>query len=122
MLPGLASLALLVLAPAYLRLAQPSGGSQALHFGILAVFGLVHGLGFASALNSIGLPEGRRGWALAGFNAGVEAGQLVLLLVTGTTIAVLLRLVGPRRAAVGATALSGGLFATGVFWLVQRAS
>jgi hypothetical protein len=39
-------------------------------------FGLVHGLGFAGALREVGIPEGRAAIALAGFNVGVEIGQL----------------------------------------------
>jgi hypothetical protein len=43
-------------------------------------FGLVHGLGFAGALAQPGLPRQARGLALLGFNLGVEAGQLAIVL------------------------------------------
>jgi len=46
---------------------------------IALVFGLVHGLGFAGALASIGLPENDVVWALLAFNVGVEVGQLCVL-------------------------------------------
>jgi len=46
-----------------------------------ASFGLVHGLGFAGALREIGLPPGRAAVALAGFNLGVEVGQLAFVAV-----------------------------------------
>ncbi len=39
-------------------------------------FGLLHGLGFASALAEIGLPQGEIPLALFAFNLGVELGQL----------------------------------------------
>lgn len=42
-------------------------------------FGLVHGLGFAGALREVGIPEGRVAVALAGFNVGVEVGQLAFV-------------------------------------------
>jgi hypothetical protein len=42
-------------------------------------FGLVHGLGFAGALNSLGLPDGEIPAALAFFNCGVEIGQLAFV-------------------------------------------
>jgi hypothetical protein len=45
------------------------------------LFGLVHGLGFAGALNSIGLPQSHVPVALLTFNAGVEIGQLMTVLV-----------------------------------------
>jgi hydrogenase/urease accessory protein HupE len=45
------------------------------------LFGLVHGLGFAGALNSIGLPQSHLPVALLAFNLGVEIGQLMTVLV-----------------------------------------
>lgn len=41
------------------------------------VFGLVHGLGFAGALQDIGLPQQHLAVALLSFNLGVELGQLL---------------------------------------------
>lgn len=41
------------------------------------IFGLVHGLGFAGALQDIGLPQNHLAVALLTFNLGVEAGQLL---------------------------------------------
>jgi hypothetical protein len=43
------------------------------------VFGLLHGLGFASALRAIGLPEHAIPLALMFFNVGVELGQLLFI-------------------------------------------
>jgi hydrogenase/urease accessory protein HupE len=45
------------------------------------LFGLVHGLGFAGALKEIGLPDSHLPVALLSFNLGVEAGQLLTVLV-----------------------------------------
>jgi hydrogenase/urease accessory protein HupE len=42
-------------------------------------FGLLHGLGFASALLDIGLPERHVPSALLSFNVGVELGQLAVI-------------------------------------------
>jgi hydrogenase/urease accessory protein HupE len=50
------------------------------------VFGLLHGLGFASALREVGLPEHAIPLALAFFNVGVELGQLLFI---GAVFAVL---------------------------------
>lgn len=44
-------------------------------------FGLLHGLGFASALAEAGLPSAQRGLSLVSFNLGVEAGQLAWVLL-----------------------------------------
>lgn len=48
--------------------------------GITALFGLVHGCGFADVLRETGLPEGQLIASLLGFNLGVEAGQLLVVL------------------------------------------
>jgi hypothetical protein len=44
-------------------------------------FGLVHGFGFASVLNDLGLPRDALAISLAGFNIGVEFGQLSVVLL-----------------------------------------
>ncbi len=46
---------------------------------IVFLFGLLHGLGFASVLAELGLPEGRFTAGLVGFNIGVEIGQLTVI-------------------------------------------
>lgn len=45
------------------------------------IFGLFHGLGFASALGELGLRSSDIPWALLFFNLGVEAGQLAFVAV-----------------------------------------
>jgi hypothetical protein len=50
-------------------------------------FGLLHGLGFASVLGDVGLPEGRFAIALIGFNIGVELGQLAVIAVAFLVLA-----------------------------------
>ena len=45
------------------------------------LFGLLHGIGFASALQVVGLPENNIPLALFLFNVGVEAGQLAFVFV-----------------------------------------
>lgn len=46
---------------------------------VIFIFGLLHGLGFASVLAEFGLPEGTFVAALIGFNVGVEIGQLAVI-------------------------------------------
>jgi len=48
---------------------------------VIFIFGLLHGLGFASVLGEFGLPEDTFVAALIGFNVGVEVGQLVVIAV-----------------------------------------
>jgi hypothetical protein len=52
-------------------------------------FGLVHGFGFASVLGDLGLPRDALALALAGFNIGVEIGQLAVVLAVVPLIYIL---------------------------------
>jgi hydrogenase/urease accessory protein HupE len=45
------------------------------------LFGLLHGLGFAGALNELGLPQEEVPMALLAFNIGIELAQLGLIVV-----------------------------------------
>jgi hydrogenase/urease accessory protein HupE len=56
------------------------------------MFGLLHGLGFAGALQDLGLPENNILYALFLFNAGVELGQLAFVFVILFLIAVIRKL------------------------------
>lgn len=47
--------------------------------GLVFVFGLLHGLGFAGALEEVGMPRSEFVTALLGFNIGVEMGQLAVI-------------------------------------------
>lgn len=46
---------------------------------VAAIFGLVHGLGFAGVLSELGLPETDLVAALIAFNIGIEIGQLMFV-------------------------------------------
>lgn len=48
---------------------------------IIFIFGLVHGLGFASVLHDLGLPKSEFAAALITFTAGVELGQITVILL-----------------------------------------
>jgi HupE/UreJ protein len=48
--------------------------------GVVFLFGLVHGLGFAGALGQLGLPQSAYLLSLVMFNLGVELGQLTIIL------------------------------------------
>lgn len=47
---------------------------------IVFIFGLIHGMGFASALTGLGLPEKEFVTGLVMFNVGVELGQVTIIL------------------------------------------
>lgn len=82
-------------------------------------FGLIHGFGFASALNDLGLPKQALVLSLFGFNVGVEIGQLAIVSVV-VPLAFLLRRTGfYRRGVLVAGSLLIALVALG--WLIERA-
>jgi hypothetical protein len=84
---------------------------------IAAVFGLVHGLGFASALTELGLAREAMVRALIGFNIGVELGQLVFVAVVMPPLVWLAR---PGRVARLPQILSIVVAIVGAVWLVER--
>lgn len=95
----------------------PGRQSMARETVIITGFGLVHGLGFATALGELGISGGERWPALLFFNLGVELGQLAFVVaVVGVSAAL-------RRISFDATARRLALHAAGIvggFWLVER--
>ena len=53
---------------------------KASRIGVVFLFGLVHGMGFASALGELGLPQNAYLTSLLMFNVGVELGQMTVIL------------------------------------------
>jgi HupE / UreJ protein len=88
-------------------------------------FGLLHGLGFASALLEIGLPQGDVPLALFAFNLGVEAGQLMFITAVLTTGLFLARLGVSRapvlaRGSLGLVVTTYGVGALAAYWMIER--
>jgi hypothetical protein len=54
---------------------------KASRIGIVFLFGLVHGMGFANALGQLGLPQNSYLISLIMFNVGVELGQVSVILL-----------------------------------------
>jgi len=86
---------------------------------LAAVFGLIHGFGFASVLKEFGLPQAALGWSLFAFNLGVEVGQLAIVSVVASTLALVRRGSEPWAARV-ALAGSIGVILAGLYWFVER--
>jgi HupE / UreJ protein len=53
---------------------------KASRIGIVFLFGLIHGMGFASVLTELGLPKNAYLSSLLMFNLGVELGQVTVIL------------------------------------------
>lgn len=84
------------------------------------VFGLVHGLGFAAMLGELPTATSERLLALAGFNLGVEAGQLLAVVIFLPFAIALARRhqLGYRRWGVQGGSLA--IAAIAFLWLCQR--
>ncbi|AFW00181.1 hypothetical protein BAR24_05960 [Gluconobacter oxydans] len=85
---------------------------------VVFAFGLIHGFGFASSLSEVPFPKRDFIGALLGFNLGVDAGQLFIILLA--TLAV--GWFGKRPWFRSRIAIPGSLViaAIGLFWACQR--
>jgi HupE / UreJ protein len=119
-LPPLLLLGAGLFAANYLMLSGHLRDAARLRIVVTLVFGLIHGFGFAADLLELHLPTARLFSILLGFNLGVEAGQLTLVLVALGLVALLVRagLALPRPIVVDT--VSAGLVALGLFWFVSR--
>jgi hydrogenase/urease accessory protein HupE len=80
-------------------------------------FGLVHGFGFANVLHEMQLPREALAASLFTFNAGVEVGQLAVVLIAWPVLRWI------RRSAYTTPVtrwVSAAVTACGLFWFVQR--
>lgn len=84
---------------------------------VVALFGLVHGLGFAAVLGALGVAADERLAALAFFNVGVELGQLLFV-----TLVLALRYAARALSAAPLLDRVALLCAgsTGCFWTLER--
>ncbi len=95
-------------------------GSLRQHLWLVAfTFGLLHGLGFASALAEIGLPSSSAVTALLLFNVGLEIGQILVLIAA----LILANVVTRRGIQLSHPAYSAPVYFFGgvaTYWFVDR--
>ncbi len=83
------------------------------------VFGLLHGVGFASGLSMTGLPRAEIPMALLLFNVGVEIGQLAFVLLA-IAVAWAARTLALDRPAWVSRIPAYTVGSLGAFWTIQR--
>ena len=96
-----------------------SGLTERWPWVVAFAFGLLHGLGFASALREVGLPENAIPSALLFFNVGVELGQLAFVAV----VLAVVTLARQRRLPVPAWSwrlAPYGIGAVAMYWTIER--
>ena len=81
-------------------------------------FGLIHGMGFARALQDLGLPQGQELSALLGFNLGVELGQLGVVALVFPILAAVRGKAWYARVAM--PLLSVLIAVAALYWIGQR--
>lgn len=84
---------------------------------LTALFGLIHGMGFAGALSETGLPKSNLIGSLLMFNLGVEAGQLLILCLVLPLLIWLRRFPWYRKMMISTSCL---IFVLAFYWLIQR--
>ena len=96
-----------------------SAGGRDTRAWVAFAFGLIHGFGFANVLREMDLPSRALGWTLFAFNAGVEIGQLVFVVL----VASLFVWIRSRSEAAGRRLVFAGsiiVILAGAFWFVER--
>ncbi|MEZ0496942.1 HupE/UreJ family protein [Sphingomonas sp. IW22] len=102
---------------------RAGGGHVATHreyrrqLAVVAGFGLLHGLGFATVLRELGVLPDERLSGLLFFNAGVELGQLAFVSAVLAVMALAGR-VGQQQRVRMAALYGAGI--TGCFWMIER--
>lgn len=86
-------------------------------WSITFMFGLIHGLGFASILKEMAIPKSHLAVALVNFNLGIEAVQLSIVLLLLPLLAYLFKWKSSQKIV---TYGSYAIVAMGAIWLVER--
>ena len=108
---------LIALSIAYVAVENLAGTQVVARYQVTFFFGLIHGFGFSNILREMDLPRSNLALSLFSFNAGVEIGQLVFVLVLFPLIAYL---TASRWARVR-PAISLAVFGMAVYWFAERA-
>ncbi|HWL92741.1 MAG TPA: HupE/UreJ family protein [Phycisphaerae bacterium] len=85
---------------------------------VVFLFGLLHGLGFASVLMELGIPRGHFVNALASFNIGVEIGQLAVIGLAVLAVGWWRTREWYRRRIV--MPVSCAIALVGIYWAIER--
>jgi len=119
-LPTLCVVGLMLFTACYFASAAQTQ-SDRLRIALTFAFGLVHGFGFAGILQELDLPSERLVPALAGFNLGVEIGQIGIVLLAWPALGWAARATAPTSQRWARDLATAGLCGLGCFWLLERA-
>jgi len=86
---------------------------------LVFLFGLVHGMGFASSLNEIGLPTGKFFTSILSFNLGVEFGQMAVIAAVFSLLIIPFKTKSWYREKI-VYGLSASIAFVAAYWVVER--
>jgi hypothetical protein len=86
---------------------------------VVFLFGLIHGMGFASSLNEIGLPRNKFLTSIISFNIGVEIGQITIILTVFSLIILPFGKMPSYRTRI-VYPLSAAIALIAAYWTIQR--
>jgi hydrogenase/urease accessory protein HupE len=88
--------------------------------GLVFACSLIHGLGLAGALTTLGLTPENRVLSLVGFNLGIELGQLAFAAGAWLIASIISRAAGPDTLKLTERTVSTVAILAGIFWFAQR--
>lgn len=88
---------------------------------VATIFGTIHGLGFASALQELELHREQLLPAVLGFNLGVELGQCMIICITLLFLWLVKKMAGEMVYLWIHRSMAMGLFLIGTYWFILRA-
>jgi HupE / UreJ protein len=68
-----------------------------INYFLALFFGLIHGMGFANSIRFMLAKDQNLGWSLFGFNLGLEAGQIIVVMILLTVAHIIVNLVKVNR-------------------------
>ena len=71
--------------------------SISINYFLALFFGLIHGMGFANSIRFMLARDQNLGWSLFGFNLGLEAGQIVVVMILLTVAHIIVNLIKVNR-------------------------
>ncbi|MDZ4796053.1 MAG: HupE/UreJ family protein [Bacteroidota bacterium] len=93
--------------------------STRINYVLALLFGLIHGMGFANSIRFMMADDQNLGWSLFGFNVGLEAGQVVVVLAVLLLAHLIVNLFRVNRGD-WVIFLSAGVFALALKMVLER--
>ena len=96
-------------------------GTVSINYFLALFFGLIHGMGFANSLRFMLAKDQNLGWGLFGFNIGLEAGQIIVVLILLVLAHFIVNIIKVNRRD-WVLFLSAAVFSLGLKMVLERAT